>query len=208
MLKAQGTADNHVVWMSHPDFDPVNHAFAVMDDWLIQMRLNPKAGAVGNRPKFAADTCFNAKGDVIERGADVWDGEWNHRPQGACMAIYPNYKTSREIAGASIEGDIFKCQRQSVTAAISAGVYGDLDVWPYLEELETAFPSGVCDYSLADAGRPEDLLKVFTLASEAEVAPREAAQVKLKESDSQSPVGPKTITLSQLDTPADLEVGD
>lgn len=209
MQRAQGNADNHVVWMSHPDFDPVNHAFAVMDQWLIQMRLKPNASVAANRPKFAADACFDAAGDVIARGANVWDGEWNGRPQGSCMSTYPNHKTSREIAGASIEGDVFKCQRQTVTAAISAGVYGDLDVWPYLEQLENVFPSGVCDYSLADAGRPEDLLKVLTVASKTQDSPQAPKQAKEEpKRDPHLIEEAKTITLSHLDATSEVELGD
>ncbi len=206
ILEAQGSAGNHIVWMSHQDFDPVNHAFAVMDQWLMNMRLNPSADVVANRPKFAEDVCFDSQGDVIARGANVWDGEWNGRPQGACMSVYPNHKTSREIAGASIRGDVFKCQRQSVTDAISRGEYGDLDVWPHLEQLENVFPSGVCDYQLADAGRPEDLLESYTLAADHIVptppqkSPGAAPDLNLK--------GAKPITLSRLDAESDIPLVD
>lgn len=113
------------------------------------------------------------------------------------------------MAGASIHGDVFKCQRQSVTAAISAGIYGDLDVWPYLEQLENVFPSGVCDYRLADAGRPKDLLPMFTLVSEQEISQSREKSPKAKvvlESTASSDAKP--ITLSRLDTPAETELRD
>ncbi|MAZ87866.1 MAG: hypothetical protein CL693_09485 [Cellvibrionaceae bacterium] len=209
MLKAQGNADNHIVWMSHADFDPINHAFAVMDQWLTRIRINPTAGVVANRPKFAADACFDASGNVIARGTGVWDGEWNNRSQGACMSIFPNHKTSPEIAGGGVGGDVFKCQRQSVTEAISRGIYGDIDVWPHLEQLENTFPSGVCDYRLGDAGRPDDLLSEFTVASVASDKTPSRERVKAEQdSESNSAEDAKPITLSRLDAPAEVELDD
>ena len=159
MIRAQNNADNHIIWMSNAEHNPVDRAFAVMDEWLMTLSTNPSQGAVAARPPSAQDTCFDGEGQIIAKGQNVWDGEWNGRASGDCMSVYPSYKTSREIAGGPVSGDVFKCQRQSVTAAISAGVYGNLDMWPYLEELEVIFPDGVCDYRLADLGRPRDLLQ-------------------------------------------------
>lgn len=155
----QGHADNQVIWMAPESYEPQNEAFAVIDRWMLNILINPEAGVVGNKPYHAVDKCFDSDGAVIAAGTDVWDGAWNGRSNGACMESYPISKTSREIAGGPLSGDIFKCQLQSVTDAIAKGEYGDLNMWPYLERLETVFPSGVCDFSLADMGRPLDLLE-------------------------------------------------
>ena len=61
------------------------------------------------------------------------------------------------VAGGSISGDIFKCQLQSVEAAIENGVYGKASMTPYMNRLKRIFPSGVCDFTKPGAGRPEDL---------------------------------------------------
>lgn len=166
MLRAQGHADNHIVWMSHQGFNPVDYAFEVMDEWLVKLLERPRLGVAASRPYSAADTCFNEHGEVIAMGQGVWDGQWNQRSVGACLAVYPNHKTSREIAGGPISGDVFKCHRQTLPEAISRGVYGDLEVWSDLEALEQVFPDGVCDYSMADVGRPNDLLAPVLLAEE------------------------------------------
>lgn len=186
MLKAQGDADNHVVWVSHKDHNPVNQAFHVMDEWLVG-RLQ---GNDAERPSAAQDSCFNELGVIIAGGTGVWDGQWNNRPDGTCMKEYPSYKTSREIAGAPISGDVFKCQRQSITGAISGGVYGDLDMWPHVASLEAIFPDGVCDYRLSDSGRPSDLLSegVIEIAKKAPSISEEATPAK-------------PVTLSGLDSP-------
>jgi len=154
----QGRADHHVIWMSHKDHNPISMALSVMDQWMLNRLANPALSVSQSKPELAQDMCLDVEGDTIASGAAVWDGYWNGLPAGACTKVYPIYPTSRELAGASVAGDVFKCQRQSVTAAISAGLYGDIDVWPYLDQLESIFPDGVCDYSLADAGRPQDLL--------------------------------------------------
>lgn len=75
------------------------------------------------------------------------------------MQVYPAYQTSREVAGGGVAADVFKCHRQSVTQAVSAGVYGSIDMRPYLPELEQIFADGVCDYSQGDAGMPAGLMQ-------------------------------------------------
>ena len=55
-------------------------------------------------------------------------------------------------------GDIFKCHLQPVDTAIANGLYAPIDVSAQRDELKRIFPTGVCDYSLGDVGRPADLL--------------------------------------------------
>jgi hypothetical protein len=90
-----------------------------------------------------------------EQYVQVWDGILDDDPPGVCAAQFPVYGTSRIVAGGPFKGSIFKCQLQSVAAAIADGAYG---AWtPTLAEqsqLEQIFPDGVCDYSLPDAGLP------------------------------------------------------
>jgi Tannase-like family of unknown function (DUF6351) len=85
----------------------------------------------------------------------VWAGVLDNDPAGACTQRFPIYSTSRRVAGGPFRGGIFKCQLQPVAEAIDAGAYG---AWqPSVEErarLEQVFPSGVCDFTKPDAGRP------------------------------------------------------
>ena len=154
MLKGQGHADNQLIWMTDKPHIPIAEALAVLDEWLSNQRNDPEKSLAENRPSLAQDTCFNASGKVIAAGDDVWDGDWNNQPDGACSQVYPRYKTSREVAGDSIAGDVFKCQLQSVGAAMEGGVYGRVNMLAYHAQLERVFPNGVCDYSLPDAGLP------------------------------------------------------
>ncbi len=165
MQRGQGHADNQIIWMSDKKYNPVGEAFAVIDRWMLNILAHPERSVVENKPLQAEDKCFADDGSIIAQGKTVWDGPWNHQPTGACMVIYPRHKTSREIAGGDVAGDVFKCALQSVEQAIDKGVYGDVDMRPYKQRLESLFPAGVCDFSLGDIGRPKDLLKVSRLAA-------------------------------------------
>ncbi|GMG88728.1 DUF6351 family protein [Biformimicrobium ophioploci] len=152
--RARGHADNHLIWMSHKDYNPLDDALATIDRWMLRIAANPENGIAGNKPMDAADQCFAGDGAIIARGSDVWDGAWNGRAQGACMQEYPSYRTPREVAGGPVEGDLFKCALQPVEDAVNSGVYGNVDLSNYLPNLKRIFPTGVCDYSRNGPGVP------------------------------------------------------
>ena len=159
MIEGQGDADNQVIWFT--DARPTTaanqtaEAFRVIDQWMANIKANPDKSVAENKPTDAVDRCFATNGVEIARGDDVWDGILNDEPAGACTQVFPLYSTSRIVAGGPLKGGIYKCQLQSVDDAITAGTYGS---WvPGAAEklrLEQIFPTGVCDYSLPDAGRP------------------------------------------------------
>jgi Tannase-like family of unknown function (DUF6351) len=144
MLDHDGRASNQVIWFSGPDDSRILEAFEVMDEWLLD-----------RRPAEAADRCFTNTGAEIARGSRVWDGILNSRPDGVCTTTYPLHSTSRIVAGGPLRGGVYKCALQSVGKAIARGLYG---AWkPTTAErarLETIFPTGVCDYTKDDVGRP------------------------------------------------------
>ncbi len=158
----QGYSDNQVIWVTDKKFDARPLAFAMADEWMRQIRQHPERSVAENKPQVLSDSCFDGEGKVIAQGKQVWDGDWNQRADGACMKVYPRYKTPREVAGGNVEGDIFKCHLQPVEQAVEAGVYGDLDMSHWLDQLKNVFPTGVCDYRLGDAGRPVALLNQRT----------------------------------------------
>ena len=85
----------------------------------------------------------------------MWDGILNDEPEGACTEAFPLYSTSRIVAGGNIKGDVFKCHLQTVDEAIDAGVYEGISLTEQnIARLKEIFPSGVCDYTQGDAGRP------------------------------------------------------
>lgn len=161
ILQAQGHAEHHVIWMTQtrgtgPDFDQTPLALDVMDEWLANLRAHPERGVGANRPPRALDSCFEADGGLMHAGAGVWDGAIDRsKPRGACTAAFPLYTTSRIVAGAPLEGGIFKCALKSVDRALVDGTYG-ATVFNAAQKarLKTIFASGVCDYSKPDQGRP------------------------------------------------------
>ncbi|WP_460236783.1 DUF6351 family protein [Aurantivibrio plasticivorans] len=179
-LKAgQGYADNQAIWMAHKDFNPQPQAFKSIDEWMTNLKRNPEAGVIANKPMSASDRCFDDTGEVIAAGRTVWDGDWNNRPKGRCMQVYPRYKTSREVAGGPITSDVFKCHLQPVSVAMNSGVYGKVNMQPYLEELQTTFPDGVCNYALGDAGKPSDMLDFSRRLAAKYEKPKQADQLAL-----------------------------
>jgi hypothetical protein len=159
MLDYDGDASNQVIWFTdaRPSraSDPTPQAFEVIDEWMANIRANPDAGVAANKPELATDRCFTTAGAEIARGDNVWDGILDNGPQGACAQEFPLHSTSRIVAGGPLRGGVYKCALQSVEDAISNGVYGS---WtPSASEvarLKEIFPTGVCDYSQGDVGKP------------------------------------------------------
>lgn len=158
IIDFKGDAGNQIIWVSHKDFNLLTRAFDQIDLWMKNILNNPELDAAEAKPKALQDGCFAADGSIIGSGPDVWNGLWNGKPDGICMSEFPSYSNSRIVAGSPWHAIIFKCYRQPVQAAVNNGVYGNVDVRLYIAKLEEIFPTGVCNYSLGDAGRPSMLL--------------------------------------------------
>ena len=160
MLDHDGRASNQVIWFTDArpgrQADQTPEAFAVIDDWMANIREHPKRGVARNKPPLATDRCFTTQGDPIASGRNVWDGILDDDDEpGACTRDFPLHSTSRIVAGGPLRGGVYKCALQSVDRAIARRLYGS---WrPSSTErarLEQIFPTGVCDYSREDLGRP------------------------------------------------------
>jgi len=117
--------------------------------------FDPEAGVAGNKPADAVDGCFATNGSLIYQGSDAWNGILDSSPAGPCTQLFPIHGTSRTVAGAPFDEELYKCKLQPIDAAIDRGVYG----WWQPNSSETTrlkqiFPTGVCDYSKPDKGRP------------------------------------------------------
>jgi hypothetical protein len=159
-LQRRHDDDNQVIWFTDarpaaPVFDQTPEAFAVIDEWMANIRQTPWRGVAGNKPALAVDRCFDTSGAEIARGEHVWDGILDSNAPGACTQVFPVYSSTRRVAGGPFQGGIFKCGLQTVDAAIMSGVYG---AWvPSAAErdrLVQIFPEGVCDWTQEDQGRP------------------------------------------------------
>jgi Tannase-like family of unknown function (DUF6351) len=160
MLDHDGRASNQVIWFTDArparQFDQTPEAFEVIDEWMANIRRHPGRGVARNKPARATDRCFTTQGQEIARGARVWDGILDDDDDpGACTQAFPLHSTSRIVAGGPLRGGVYKCALQSVDRAIARRLYGS---WrPSSDEvarLKQIFPTGVCDYSRGDVGRP------------------------------------------------------
>jgi hypothetical protein len=163
MLNHDGRASNQVIWFTDArpgtqQADQTPLAFQVIDEWMANLRAKPSRGVARNKPAQAVDSCFATNGSLLYAGGDAWAGILDERPAGPCTQAFPLFSTSRIVAGGPIEGGVFKCALQSVERAIRRGLYGPwLPSAAEVERLEQIFPTGVCDYSKSDVGRPRAL---------------------------------------------------
>lgn len=155
--QANGHAKNQLIWVADKAFNPTALAFKEMDKWLLTIKNNPGIDVVNAKPATLTDMCFDADGDIIAQGNNVFNGIWNNQPSGTCTQQYPMYSTSRIQAGGKWHGDTFKCHLVSVAEAVALGLYDKVDIAAAIPKLQQIFPMGVCDYRQPDVGRPADL---------------------------------------------------
>ena len=158
--QAMGNHENQLVWFTdarpdQPESDATMDAFAVLHDWITNIKANPAGGVAGNKPAAAVDKCFETDGTLIAEGDDVWDGTIDGEPAGACTQRFEIKSTSRIEAGGPLRGDVFKCRTMPVATAVAEDLYGAWDPdAAALARLAAIHPEGVCDYSLPGVGQP------------------------------------------------------
>lgn len=161
VTQAMGHSDHLVIWFTDtipltPKASQTMEALAVMDQWLMNIRAHPRAGIAANKPPMAVDACFDRNGQLMQAGGGAWDGILDARPAGTCTTAFPLYGTSRIVAGAPIEGGIYRCARKSVDRAVADGTYAPwVPSAAEIAELKRIFPDGVCDYSRPDRAAPK-----------------------------------------------------
>ncbi|WP_413662465.1 DUF6351 family protein [Microbulbifer sp. CNSA002] len=158
--RARGHAENQLIWMSDKGYNPLHEALDLVDRWMQGIIENPGKGVVENRPDDANDRCFDKEGNLLASGDKVWDGPWNSQAPGKCMRVYPIHSTSRQVAGAPVTDDVFKCALQPVERALAKGIYGPFteEISSRVADLKRIFPTGVCNYNEQDLARPKEQL--------------------------------------------------
>ena len=155
-----GHSDNQVIWFTdtRPGVARASQtleALDVMDEWMANLSANPKRSIAQNKPARAVDSCFDVNGQLMHSGPGAWSGILDNTPAGACTREFPLYGTSRTVAGAPIEGGIYRCALKTVDAAVADGSYAP---WSpsaaEVAQLKLTFPSGVCDYRKPDRAKP------------------------------------------------------
>jgi Tannase-like family of unknown function (DUF6351) len=159
MLNFDGKASNQVIWFTDARparaFDQTPQALAVIDEWMANIAAKPWRGVVRNKPDGAVDSCFATNGSLLHSGSNVWGGILDDGPAGPCTQAFPLFSTSRIVAGGPIEGSVFKCAVMPVEKAVTRGLYAPwLPSAAEVDRLQQIFPTGVCDYSKRDVGRP------------------------------------------------------
>jgi hypothetical protein len=162
MLNFDRDASNQVIWFTDARparaSDQTPLALEVIEEWEANIRANPKQSVAENRPARAVDSCFTTLGVLMHAGPHAWDGILDAKPDGPCTQAFPLFETTRIVSGGPIEGSIFKCALKSVDKALGDGTYA-----PWIPGADDAarlreiFPTGVCDYSKPDVGRPRNL---------------------------------------------------
>ncbi len=134
LMKANKTSANQAIWRE-TDGGSRNAALAfdTMNEWLTKIDLDkskmPLAQRViADRPVLATDTCFQGTTSV---------------DAAQCDTVYHTFTDTRVAAGEPTASDIMKCQLKAINRA-DYGVTFTAAQWT---ALNTAFPTGVCDYS-------------------------------------------------------------
>jgi hypothetical protein len=160
VVERMGNSDMLVIWFTdtmpgQPKASQTLEAIAVMDEWMANIEANPKRSIRENRPARAVDSCFDLQGQLIYAGDDAWDGILDDSPPGPCTQQFPIYTTSRIVAGAPLDGSMYKCALKPVDQAVADGTYAPwVPTAGELATLQQIFPEGVCDYSKPDQARP------------------------------------------------------
>ncbi|WP_235423469.1 DUF6351 family protein [Pseudoalteromonas luteoviolacea] len=151
----KGNSNNHIIWVAHKNFNPTEHAFAMMDRWLTKLASVKHRDVAAAKPEGLNDTCFSPDGAIFAQGEGVFDGKWNDKSKGACQNRFPMFSTSRIEAGGDWDGAMFKCPLMPVSQAVEQGLYGNVQISDHITSLEQIFPHGVCDYGGTDVGQPK-----------------------------------------------------
>lgn len=138
LAAANGHADNHVYWIAPPRTADVN-TLEAMDRWLSAIEADRSASPLPDKV-------------VRNRPADVMSGCWidgvRTNDVARCDQVYPYAREPRTIAGDGPTISIMKCQTRPLSRGDYPVVFTDNE-W---RRLETAFASGVCDFSKPGVG--------------------------------------------------------
>jgi Tannase-like family of unknown function (DUF6351) len=145
LLRDFGTAANQVLWqgpsplIGDPGFADAS-VFAI-DGWLANVSADHRSlplaqKIVADKPASLTDRCT--------------DGNGNDVPQATCDAVVQQYGTPRFVAGEPHTDDVLDCQLKPLNPADYVPIVFTPAQW---QELESAFPAGVCDYSKPGVGQ-------------------------------------------------------
>lgn len=167
LTKANGRADNQVVWLfPNPQLaqvigkpaqvvplslqlrDLILARLTLMTEWLDGITADPA-------PLTADKVASHKPGDAVDSCWDVNDGARYKEPatmggSGMCNTLYPKTPAPRMVAGGPLSDDVLKCQLKPIDDADYApAVFSG----PEKLRLQAIFAQGVCDFSKPGVGQ-------------------------------------------------------
>jgi hypothetical protein len=148
LARANGDADNQVIWTRPPDLNDVfsTPALDVMALWLDAIKADPAplthAKVVRLKPAIAQDTCWGPKGGKVIEPASYTGG-------GQCNSWYPTHLEPRMVAGEPLTNDVMKCALKPVSSTDYTPPFSQ----DQLTRVRAIFPTGVCDYTRPGEGQ-------------------------------------------------------
>ncbi|HKG10104.1 MAG TPA: DUF6351 family protein [Gaiellaceae bacterium] len=119
-------------------------AFLLMDRWLTAIENDhssrpQRVKVLRNKPADAVDVCYASTTPPLVEITDP----------AACAALLPYYADARLVAGMPLSHDILKCRLEPLRRSDYSVTFTDAQ-WA---RLESAFPTGVCDWSKQGVGQ-------------------------------------------------------
>ena len=130
-----GQHDNHVLW--YGIWDQRQDYFGTMDAWLAAVEADPRdvpraQKVVEDKPANAVDKC-------------------EYPDRASCDFLFgPGFGSVRTGAGDGIAADIIKCRLKPLVRSDYAPILFTNSQW---SQLQTAFPTGVCDWNKPGVGQ-------------------------------------------------------
>lgn len=141
LVQANGDAQNQVAFFYDPEgagaaASAASDAFVLMDQWLVALAADPdddrRAAMLRARPAALADRCYLSAEPT----------------PGLCPDTLTPHQSPRRVAGAPLANDIIQC----ALAPIDPADYPSFTP-AQLDQLNTIFPDGVCDFSAPPPNR-------------------------------------------------------
>lgn len=150
LVKANGRADNQVIWIyggREQSAMVAELALDTMTAWLDALQADQTdATAIDNvvraKPAAAVDACWDVQGKRIEE-------EFVFMGEGQCNALYPSHTNPRLAAGAPLADNAIKCALKPLERSDYPADLSDAQ-WA---QLQSVFTEGVCDYSKPGIGQ-------------------------------------------------------
>jgi len=136
LIATNGNADNHVFWTALPSSVST---FQAMDRWLAAIEADQSADPI--RLKIVRDKPADVVNACWISGVKITD-------QTVCDVTYPYFREPRTVAGESPTIYTMKCQLKPLNRADYNVTFTDAQ-WA---ALQSAFPTGVCDFTMPGVG--------------------------------------------------------